>query len=106
MGNETYQNMLAYGILLPMFVCSAATIDLPYSPNPIPQSAEIDFTAGSPSWPGWENRSALALETCETTEDTEKIEIITSFARQLVAESQDIDPEYVKVVDKKFWDLM
>ena len=40
-----------------------------------------------------------------TAEDKEKIEIITSFAGKLVAESQDIEPEYVKVVDKKFWDL-
>lgn len=106
MGNEIYQNMLTYGILLPMFVCSAATIDLPYAPKPIPQNVDMGFTPNTPLFSGWENRSALALTTCETTEDTKKVEIITSFARQLVAESQDIDPEYVKVVDKKFWDLI
>jgi len=106
MDNETYQNMLTYGILLPMFVCSAATIDLPYAPKPIPMNADMDFTADTSSFSSWENKATLAIETGETTEEAEKIEIITSFARQLVAESQDIDPEYVKVVDKKFWDLM
>jgi len=69
-------------------------------------NADMDFTADTSSFSSWENKATLAIETGETTEEAEKIEIITSFARQLVAESQDIDPEYVKVVDKKFWDLM
>ncbi|PKN26728.1 MAG: hypothetical protein CVU64_17195 [Deltaproteobacteria bacterium HGW-Deltaproteobacteria-21] len=38
-------------------------------------------------------------------EDYQKLEIISDFAAKLLADSEDLDPSYGRIVSKKFWDL-
>lgn len=38
--------------------------------------------------------------------DVEKLEIIVDFSKNLVANSIDLDQEFVKLVDENFWDLL
>ena len=35
----------------------------------------------------------------------EKLEILLNFSKKLIEESEDIDSEFVKIVDDNFWDL-
>ncbi len=46
------------------------------------------------------------MTTDENFAAAEKMEVIVSFARHLVYESRNLEPEYARVVDEKFWDLV
>ncbi len=39
-------------------------------------------------------------------EDVEKIQTIIEFSRKVLADSTDIDNEYVDIVNENFWDLI
>ena len=39
-------------------------------------------------------------------ERLEKIDIITRFANELIQNSRDLEPEFGKVINERFWDLI
>lgn len=57
-------------------------------------------------------RDSLQIETPDSyglgvlISEEEQLQIIGSFAARLVAETKDLDPDIVKVIEEKWWDLI
>jgi hypothetical protein len=55
----------------------------------------------------WESPSRNPYYTIweQISEDYEKLEIISDFAARLIADSEDLNPSYARIVSNRFWDL-
>jgi len=67
-----------------------------------------DIDQGSIEQHAWDTPESSTFSISDLTSLTEsqQMEILLDFARNLVNNSIDIEPEMVKMVDEKFWDLL
>jgi hypothetical protein len=97
------QSQIATNILIPLSVSFSLPFFASQQENTIP-SRFYDIPATELADETWQTFNSSCLQ--NALSDRAKYQTIHDFASKLLQESNDIPPEFAKIIDEEFWNLV